>query len=53
MKVPFSSWPSSLSRLLPVVPENSYLLTHDDLRRSAPLGEFTGICDNLLDLSVV
>ena len=31
----------------PVPPENSYLLTHNELRSLVPLGGFAGICDNL------
>jgi hypothetical protein len=37
----------------PVVPENFYLLAHNDLQGSVPLGEFAGICDNLPAFSLL
>jgi hypothetical protein len=37
----------------PVPPENSYLLTHNDLRRLVQIGEFAGICDDLPTFSIV
>jgi hypothetical protein len=36
-----------------VVPENSYILTHNGLSGSVPFGGCAGICDNLRAVTVI